>query len=217
MIADRPVPGSGTRSPTGATPSEAAHCPSCAMAGIRTHAPHPAQEASKPARSRPGIVVPEPSAQARAESQAILDTWVERGRTAGHGASAAAGGAVPPVALPAPADADGAAGVTEACAGEAEDAELAELFAEVRAEEAQRFADLPPLPPQPGPRATDQQIAAYRQAQIERLKLLGLYEPPGAVDPSRATGPPRAGPYQPRRPPLPRDQAEAELKRRGLY
>jgi hypothetical protein len=167
----------------------------------------------------------------RRETQRILDMWTARGKAA---TDAPGGRAETPVEPPAHADADTAdPGATarieeaqdselaelfaEVEAEEAHDVELAELFAEVQAEEAQRFADLPPLPPQPGIGASDEQVEAYRQAQIRRLKVLGLYEPPGAVLTPRATGPPRSGPYQPRRPPLPREEAEAELKRRGLY
>jgi hypothetical protein len=237
MIADRPVPGSGTRSPTCATPSGAAHCPSCAMAGIRTHAPRPSDEASKPARSRPGIIVPEPSTQTRAESQAILDKWMQRGLE-GQGASPAADApsstsatVAPPVpkttaprddGVPVPSD-DELAALKASMEDEApSDDEIARLEAWMEDETVPApgkgtLAELPPLPKQPGFGASEEQVEEYREAQIRRLKVLGLYEGEASGAPERRTGPPRAAPYAPRRPPLPPSEAKAELKRLGLY
>jgi hypothetical protein len=79
------------------------------------------------------------------------------------------------------------------------------------------LADLPPLPKQPGMGASEEEVEAYRQAQIRRLEILGLCERKEGGGLKRGIGPPRAGPYEPRRPPLSPEEAKAELKRRGLW
>jgi hypothetical protein len=189
------------------------------MSGIRPRETKTSEERGRPERHRTGIIPPEKNAGTHDEISTILEKWSERGQSprpevpeeacAMPRISAAPAPTVPPAPKDNPVP-------------EPSDEELAALEAWMQDETVPpgphgALADLPPLPKQPGMGASEEEVEAYRQAQIRRLKLLGLCERKEGGGLKRGIGPPRAGPYEPRRPPLSPEEAKAELKRRGLW